>query len=275
MNNAGKIRRRLHNMLHPVLGEVWCLHRVVPTRSEYPSNRALEITPDYLESLILQKQHEGYRFVKLDTLLTCCALHKLRQVNISFDDGFRDIYDYAFPILKKYHIPFTIYLTTDFPDNKADIWWYQMERQMNVDEYELSIKRIYEQEMNMSEYYHKYYDVPIDNNLCMNMSLSWEQLREMLDSNLLTIGSHTMSHPALTRISDEDIVKQLSESKHRIKEMLNVDVCHFSYPHSMQNAHVRDWVRQTGYVSAAVGFGSPIRRGYDAYSLDRVYITQE
>ena len=60
---------KLNHFVHPVQGEVWCLHRVVGERSNYPSNRELEITPDYLEDLILKYKREGYSFVDLETIV--------------------------------------------------------------------------------------------------------------------------------------------------------------------------------------------------------------
>lgn len=109
-------------LLHPAKGEVWCLHRVVENRSIFPSNRELEITPDYLEQLIKSYRTKGYQFVKIDDICHSTPLFKKKKINISFDDGFVDIYSTAFPIFKKYDIPFTIFLSTDFPEKKADMW---------------------------------------------------------------------------------------------------------------------------------------------------------
>ena len=49
-----KLRNKISHLFHPIQGEIWCLHRVVEKRSDYPSNRELEITPDYLERLITE-----------------------------------------------------------------------------------------------------------------------------------------------------------------------------------------------------------------------------
>ena len=57
------------HFFHPIQGEIWCLHRVVVERSPFPSNRELEITPDYLEELILKHKREGYSFVDLEEIV--------------------------------------------------------------------------------------------------------------------------------------------------------------------------------------------------------------
>ena len=43
------------------------------------------------------------------------------------DDGYLDNYENAYPIFKKHHIPFAIFVATDFPDKKAVLWWYVIE----------------------------------------------------------------------------------------------------------------------------------------------------
>ena len=100
-----RLKNKLSHLFHPVQGEMWCLHRVVEKRSEYPSNRELELTPAFLETLILQRQREGFKFVSIDRLLDSRSLFPQKRINVTFDDGFRDVYDNAFPILKKYNIP--------------------------------------------------------------------------------------------------------------------------------------------------------------------------
>ena len=49
-----KIRRKAFKVLHPVVGEMWCLHRIVEERSPMPSNRELEVTPAFLEKKIAE-----------------------------------------------------------------------------------------------------------------------------------------------------------------------------------------------------------------------------
>ena len=50
-----------------------------------------------------------------------------KQVLLTFDDGYKDNYDLAYPILKKYNIPFAVFLTTSFPEKEAILWWYIIE----------------------------------------------------------------------------------------------------------------------------------------------------
>lgn len=297
MSLLSKISKKIYRLLHPVVGEVWCLHRVLPNRSWASSNRELEITPDYLEQLILSYMDDGYRFVSLDSMVR--NLNKMRwpwqkkMVNISFDDGFRDIYEYAYPIFKKYNIPFTIYLTTALPEGKAELWWIKLERLINQyttlivqgEEYRCEtmeeknqvfndlMQRIYHCSDTPSKVFGKWfadYQIYMD-----NLVLTWDELAEMLSSGLLTVGSHTQSHPMLTKIPTEEVRQELLESKNLIEQHLSTSVNHFSYPHSAYNMEIANELRLIGYQSATLGYGGSIRRGVNSMLLNRNYIVQE
>ena len=297
MGLLSKISNKIYRLLHPVVGEIWCLHRVVPNRSWALPNRELEITPDYLEQLILSYMGDGYCFVSLDSMVG--NLKKMRwpwqkkMVNISFDDGFRDIYEYAYPIFKKYNIPFTIYLTTAFPEGKAELWWIKLERLINQyttlivqgEEYRCEtmeeknqvfndlMQRIYHCSDTPSKVFGKWfvnYQIDMD-----NLALTWDELAEMLSSGLLTVGSHTQSHPMLTKIPTDEVRTELKESKTIIEQHLSIPVNHFSYPHSAFNMEIANELRLIGYQSATLGYGGSIRRGMNSMLLNRNYIVQE
>lgn len=270
---------KIKHLFHPIQGEIWCLHRVVKERSVFPSNRELEITPEYLECMILDYLKRGYEYVCMDELVGCVNtrawdFRKKKRVVLSFDDGFRDLYDNAFPILKKYNIPFTVYLVSDFPDGKADIWWIQLEHLLdgNVERFEELMKEIYQSPQNMKEVMHQMTDSSADLELCKELSLTWEQLREMVDSGLCTVGGHTKTHSGLTRISNEKALYELTESKNAIENHLPVKVKHFSSPHSMENESIRSLIKEVGYETAVIGYGGSVRKGDDLFRLKRRYV---
>ena len=270
-----KLTKKVSHLFHPVLGEIWCLHRVVSERSVYPSNMELEITPDFLEELILKYKNDGFSFVGIDQLIQSKPVLPQKRVNISFDDGFRDVFTNAFPIFKKYRIPFTLYLTTGFPDGKADIWWIQMEQNRSVDDYEDLMKRIYGSGRPMAEMMHEITGTNPDLELTRVLALSWEEIKEMVASGLCTIGSHTVSHPGLTRVGADVCRRELEASRRVIKERIGVDAVHLSYPHSMEDDAVRKAVADAGFVSATLGYGGRIRKGDDMFCLHRKFIVQE
>ena len=118
-----KVHRKIYKLFHPVIGEIWMLHRVVEQRSENPEQRELEVTPEWLENKIRDYQNRGFSFVSIGQL-PC----KGRWVCITFDDGYRDNYTVVYPLLKELGVPFTIYVTTGIIDDRQEMWWYPGER---------------------------------------------------------------------------------------------------------------------------------------------------
>lgn len=113
------LTRKLHNLLHPKRGEVWMLHRVVGERSTDPAQRALEVTPQWLEQRIVECQARGWQFVPIGQLM-----HSRRAIAVTLDDGYRDNLTVALPLFRRLQVPFTVYVTTGFVGNRLPMWWY-------------------------------------------------------------------------------------------------------------------------------------------------------
>lgn len=272
------LRRKLYHLTHPVVGEIWCLHRVLPERSAFKSNRDLEITPDYLEQLIGEKERQGFRFVDMDAFVAAANGEKREKnlIHITFDDGFEDVFTNAYPILKQHKIPFTLYVTTDIPDGKADLWWLQLEQLANGDAewFEKTVSQIYDRHNNIAAAMHEITSSLVDPALCQQLSLTWEQIREMVAEGWCTVGSHGVSHSAFTLMPKEQARHELTASKQRLEEMLDVQVRHFSYPHSFFTDASNQWVWEAGYSTAVIGYGGTTRRKKGNYFFYRNYIVQ-
>ena len=80
--------------------------------------------------------------------------------------------------------------------------------------------------------------------------LNWEQINEMKNSGLVEFGCHTLSHPNLTEISEEFLIKELAESKEIIEEKLDKKCLYFSYPKGCFNKDVVKKVKETGFKLA-------------------------
>lgn len=291
---------KIHNLFHPRVGEIWCLHRVVSQRSWAPSNRELEITPEYLEQLILTYSERGYSFVSLETILSATKQRSLlpeKMVNVSFDDGFIDIFTTAFPIFKRLNVPFTVFLTSGFTDGTACIWWINLERIIDSNDiitladgtsfitdsqdkkataYEIICKRLLESDRTPEKAYCHLLSpyIPEIGQTDKKITLSWNQLRQMMDSGLCIVGSHSESHPMLSKVAPDLVKKELAESKARIESVLGKSVRHFSYPHSSYVLSLEEMLSECGYESALLGYGNTLRRGAASYRLNRRYIVQ-
>lgn len=82
-------------------------------------------------------------------------------------------------------------------------------------------------------------------------SLTWEQLREMAASPLVTIASHTVSHPKdLRELSDDAVSREVMESKRILEQRLGIPINYFTYPEGKLDARIKQWVVAAGYQMA-------------------------
>ena len=218
------------------------LHRVAEQRSEKPEQRELEVTPDWLEQKILEYQEKGYRFISIDEAVEILQRTQLSTVNCklttfvcpTFDDGYRDNYTLAHPMLKRLGVPFTVYVTTGFIDNRLPMWWYPNQQ----------------------------------------LGMSAGELRQLDADPLCTIGAHTVSHPKLDTLSYEAQYKEIADSKLELEQLLGHPIQHFSFPHGSHNAGTLAICRELGFKTIVQSWGGPIRKGVNYDVLPRINMTQ-
>jgi peptidoglycan/xylan/chitin deacetylase (PgdA/CDA1 family) len=98
--------------------------------------------------------------------------------------------------------------------------------------------------------------------------MTWEEL-VALNPGLITIGSHTMSHPILTALSPEEIAFEIQESRRVLETRLNRQVAYFCYPNGEHDARAVELVRAS-YRGAVVISEGALRRYDDPYRLPRI-----
>jgi peptidoglycan/xylan/chitin deacetylase (PgdA/CDA1 family) len=197
---------------------------------------------------------------------------------VTFDGGYAGNYKYAFPILKRYNVPATVYVVTNSIDGNIPwerkllylIFLTKKERfKLNYGgkEHEFEIKthsqkrltkRIIQDYLRLINQREKD-DLlkQISKNLNIELSglahklfLSWDQINEMNKSRLITIGSHTLTHPILTEISLEEARREIGDSKIHIEGKLGEEIETFCYPDGFFNKEIIDLVKDSGYSSA-------------------------
>ena len=228
-------RRKLHNLTHPVLGRILMLHRVVEHRST-GNNRELEITPDFLKQTIENYRQQGHRFVSIDEACDIIAKGRTDQpfVCLTFDDGYQDNYDIAYPILKQKQVPFAIYVTTGFIDNSLPMNWYPDE----------------------------------------HLGITTESLKALDADPLCTIGAHTVSHPKLDTLSPEVQQKEIGQSLQELAILLGHPIHHFSYPHGAYNSDTLAIISRQPFHSSLCAWGGTLRRGANPLTLPRIELRQ-
>ena len=235
-------------MTHPILGRILMLHRVVEQRSDVPEQRELEVTPKFLEQTIETYRHKGHLFVSIDEVYNIIKSSKRQKhpfVCLTFDDGYQDNYTSALPLLKRLNVPFAVYVTTGFIDNKLPMWWYRCESRVQS-QASLSNAEVQQRERS---YPHRQFGLGLNDLVALD--------REPL----CTIGAHTISHPRLDSLNIEEQKREIIDSKATLEQWLGHPIHHFSYPHGAYNKTTLQIVKETGFSTCLKAWGGATRRG--------------
>ncbi len=96
------------------------------------------------------------------------------------------------------------------------------------------------------------------------------QIRELLESGLVEIGSHTMDHPELTSLSEKDARYQITQSKIILEKMFNTKIFSFAYPYGKFSEKHVEFVRDAGYLNAVTVQEGIIQEPLKDFTLLRV-----
>lgn len=219
-------------------------------------------------------------------------------VGITFDDGYADNYHNAFPILERYRIPATIFLTTGNLDSGERLWFEQLAEALKKttreyidveidiprrlwtrtqEERLASNERIFEllrvledseRRAQLAEILKQLGPVACDRK---NRMLTWDQVRFM-GMNRIEFGGHTVNHPFLSRLTPENAAWEISECKRRIEEEVEGPVDYFAYPNGREQdlgAGSKELLRAAGYRGAVTTIWGMNYRSTDPMELRR------
>jgi peptidoglycan/xylan/chitin deacetylase (PgdA/CDA1 family) len=189
----------------------------------------MEISPETFQRQMGFLKRHHYNVVTLKTIADLIRDRKKippKTLAITFDDGYKDNYTYAFPILKKYNFPATIFIIINEVGRPEDD------------------------------------------------RLSWDEIKVMQGSGIITFGSHTLSHAYLPEISsDQELKFEIFDSKRMLEEQLGREVSIFSYPGGRFNTKIKQFVRDAGYkVAVATNPGKRFPNN-DIFVLKRLRIS--
>ena len=289
---VARARRLLLRCLAPALepwyggiGSILVLHRVVAPRTgeRVGFGHQAESSVAELEATIALLRGRRYAFLSLDEL--CVELGKPRArgarrlAALTFDDGYRDNHDVVYPLLSSLGIPFAIYVATSFPDRSHVPWWYLLEERLLRQSsfafehaersfaWRLDSRAGRRAAFAGTEAVMDSLDPPEIRALCdrifgaaevdrsiESLCLTWDMIRAMAASGLVTIGAHTVDHVVLPGLSRDAASAQIVGSRRRIEAELGRTVRHFAYPFGALGARERDLVRDAGFVTATTTY---------------------
>jgi len=228
---------------------------------------------------------------------------------ITFDDGLKNNFVNAFPILQKYNTRATIFLTTGYIDtlkinwsnkyyyfiNKIGLGEFLEEFKKEFSAYSNSIPKtnpkniteninfIFKYKINddtrgkfMQRLYHKF-GIKINEEEIKNLYLSWEEIMKMADAGI-SFGSHTSTHPVLSVLDYEEAEKEIACSKKDIESRLNKNVDLFAYPYGNRdsfNSNTKKILDGYNFLCAVSTNEGLNNLNSDLYELKRISMVDE
>ena len=200
--------------------------------------------------------------------------------HLTIDDGWKSTYNVIFPVLKKYNVPFTIFVSPKVTKDHVNFWYKNLSE---LDEYsflrflinekgfssklatfpaelimkEMKAKDIYE----LLGEYRSIYKIKESTDGFLNT----DELIEISESGLAEIGAHTMTHPILKNEDESTVYHELSQSIKELEEIIGRKVSTFAYPNGLRNL---DFTQREEKIVSSLGLKT-------AFSVNPGYINSQ
>ena len=169
--------------------------------------------------------------IALDDVPAALRARRGRRVLITFDDGYRDAFEVAFPVLRRAGVPAAFFIATGFLDAPRVSWWDELAWMGAGAEATAAYKRLAEgdTEAFLDEMGERTGRGRAPTDAAADTWLTWDMAREMRDAGM-SFGGHTMSHPVLSRLSAERQREEIRGCAERLADELGILMRAFSYP---------------------------------------------
>lgn len=285
----------VHRLLGPIsqgIGMLMTLHRVRPAHDleaslgayqAFAPNALLEITPEFLDVALDAIKAEGLALVSMDEAIEAISnpIHRRgRFAALTFDDGYIDNRDHALPVLEAHGAPAIIFMPSEYPQAKSELWWVALEemvrdadrmvhplhpqgrpvslasdedkRAFHLDIYQAlrAMDQDSQRAMVRQMAADQNYDLQA---LCRRLILSTHELIDFAAHPLITIGAHTVTHRAIACLSPDDAMAEMVGGADWLETTLGRRPRHFAFPYGDPwSAAERDFdlAEKAGFASA-------------------------
>ncbi|NIR47292.1 polysaccharide deacetylase family protein [candidate division KSB1 bacterium] len=245
--------------------------------------------------------YRNYCVVSIEQVLEAVerkALLPNRAVLITFDDAYRDFAENAWPILKRLNLATTLFVPTAYPGHPERLFWWdklhqvfsrmqesvseiapigsvshntpEERRRQGLKQFQGYIKNLPDDEAmkRVDELYDRIKGPKVEAAV-----LDWEELRQLTKDGV-TLGAHTRTHPALTRVGLETAREEITASQTDLKREIGTVLPIFSYPDGRHDESIVDILKEEGFQIAFNGpAGCNDLSSCDPYRIRRINIT--
>jgi peptidoglycan/xylan/chitin deacetylase (PgdA/CDA1 family) len=230
--------------------------------------------------------------------------NRSRFAMITFDDGYLDNFEKAYPVLRTHDVPGVFFITTGFLDNKRLAWWDEIawmirsssQESIAANEFIASSVCLKNRDQAIVTVLREFYALPghrtgdflefladatnvgrASAELSQSMWMTWDHVREMR-SHGMSIGAHTVNHPILARLPFEEQNFEICESRLRLEQELEESITSLSYPVGRRDSFNEDTRRvlsQNDFDWAFSYYGGYSKGQVDRFDVPRVAIESD
>ena len=206
------------------------------------AENCLSVNPSVFRAQLSYLKQHGYRCISLGEWLASQGSMQAaeRHVVLTFDDGFGSMWENVLPLLKEFGFSATFFIVPSYVGKT--LWGDPLTRRWSVEE--------------------KPGRLPFP-------MMSWDQIVRMSEARM-EIGSHTLSHPDLTEIAEEDARTEICESKECLEEKLAIRVRGFCFPRGRVNGTLARLVQESGYHYACTTQQAHVTADSNRFLLPRI-----
>lgn len=264
-------------------GAILRFQRVRPRRSgAFQPLRENEITPQFLDRAIRALKRWNYDFLGMDEVCRRAVTlpEKRRFVALTFDGAAKDLISFAYPVLARHAVPFTLYVPTAFPDGVGEAWWLGLEQviaresrislMMGDKEQRFTVTGNAEKQALFSHLENWLSSLPPADlsaaiaDLCARYridlaalsreaSMDWEDLAKLAADPSVTIGSATVNYPVLANMRDAAALREMTMGKAVAEASFRREIRHLAFPFGDRASFRRNHVvmaEEAGFASA-------------------------
>lgn len=227
-----------------------------------------------------------------------------KSIVITFDDGYVDNYKFAVPILKKYQVPATIFISTGNIDTDYEFWWDELETIIfncnnlqiltyagddfylnSAQEKKICCQQIRKKMMGMridqreKELIELRKRVGVDRSQrSLYRTMGLKEIQELSRIEEITIGAHTKTHCRLSDLPENLQLEEINQSKQTLEKIIGREVTTFSYPFGNSGDYTMQTIRavkKCGFIRAAAVNGGLYLASQGEYEVPRNNIPGE
>jgi peptidoglycan/xylan/chitin deacetylase (PgdA/CDA1 family) len=267
--------------------------------------RASAISAEDLE-VHLRYIREGFNPMRLDTLLGMLVAGETpppRSVILTVDDGYKDFLEVAYPVLRRYEVPATVFVVSKFMRGGFWLWFDRLRyafdnaapqdfkvigpdgpvrfRLDSLESRSATWSSVMTRCLRLAPEERNAYVAACEAAAGVEVPeapfgefapLSREDIEQM-DPRIVEIGSHTRTHPILSRCSDADVTAEIAGSKAEIEAAIGRRVSTFCYPNGLSgdfDPRAERAVDEAGYLGAVTAYGGLVCPRANRLALPRM-----